>query len=253
MIESTTVLKPIGAMLAKKFGAAVIARWTEFRKRNFFEAFLSEFQIDTKNESEVEDKLNKILDDEQLSSLLHDSYLKVCLSKSKTIGPRIIGYLTAELVVSGEIADEEEESIFAAAEHLSDDDFYSFFSYYNRLKAEAEDDTIEKKKTLKASNGIIRILDNRWIETGTEQTTDSDLTPESLWVSLGAWASKLESYGFLRNSMTIQSHYIREDSERHIDEDQTWDEYISKAIFESTCDKLWAFIEKAIPSQNKTE
>ena len=252
MIEETTILTTIGSMLSKKFGKAVIARWTEYRKKNFFDAFLSEFQIEEKNEYEINKKLDKILENEQLSSLLHDSYIKVCLSKSKTIGPRIVGYLTAELIASGEIADEEEESIFAAAEHLSDDEFYSFFNYYNRLRADAEDDKSEEKKILKGSNGIIRILDEKWAETGTRQTRDSDLTPESLWVSLGSWASRLESYGFIRNSMTVKSHYVRMDSERHIDYDQTWDQYLSKAVFESSCDRLWIYIEKGMPSQNKT-
>lgn len=250
MIEATTVVKPLGTMLAKKFGTNVIARWTEYRKNKFFDAFLSEFNAEDLNESKIEEKLNLILEDAKLSSLLHDSYIKVCLSKSKTIGPRIIGYLTAELIASGEIADEEQESIFAAAEHLSDDEFYSFFSYYNRLKAEANDDTVKKKKTLKGAGCIIRILDERWVETGTKQTRDSDITPGSLWVSLGSWASKLESYGFIRNSMTVQSHYIHEDTERHIDYDQTWDEYLSKAVFESTCEKLWLYIKRAIPTQN---
>jgi hypothetical protein len=252
MIESASalVLKSAGSLLAKKFGSTVISRWTDYRKKRFFEAFLSEFQSSEPDEACIEKKLNEVLEDERLSSLLHDSYIKVCLSKSKTIGPKIIGYLTAELVASGEIADEEQESIFAAAEHLSDDEFHSFFSYYNRLRAEAEDTEIKKKKTIKGASGIIRILDERWIETGTQSGRDSDLTPESLWVSLGAWASKLENFGLIRNSMTVQSHYIREDSERHIDYDQTWDEYLSKAIFESTCDLLWAYIERAIPTQN---
>src|SRR4051794_3456477 len=98
MIPVTIVAKPLVGAMAKRFGGAVVERWTRYRAECFLQSFVKAVQFEHASgvESEETDRLlNKILEDENNSQILFDAYRTVCFSKSKEVGPRIVGLLTA--------------------------------------------------------------------------------------------------------------------------------------------------------------
>ncbi len=120
-----TIAKKLGTIVARKFGVKVVERWTCYRAEKFFEGFVESLseELDSGIESVDADKeLEKILDDEVKSEVLFDAYRTVCFSKSKTLGPKIVGLLTGYLVAGGRVAVASEEVVFRAAESLSDGD-----------------------------------------------------------------------------------------------------------------------------------
>lgn len=246
--------KPIAKKLAAKFGESVVARWTNYRKSKFLDSFLAMYEEEAGAEqSKIDDALDKILADDVSSELLYDAYVRVCLSKSKDLGPRIIGILTAKLTISCSRANDQQESVFAAAERMSDSELYSFLKHFMSIDEEAKEATDERKKVIVSGDDLIEILDSNWTEQGVGHGTDSEITPSSLWDSLGSWAAKLEQCGLLANSMTLQVHDVKEDSERHIDYDQTWNEYVSKVYYSSGCRELAQLTEEAIKVDKTTE
>ncbi|MFM9709894.1 hypothetical protein, partial [Streptomyces galilaeus] len=78
------------------FGKSVIEKWTRYRAERFFEAFVETIGIelvDGVETPETDRQLAEILADDFKTETLYDAYRRVCFSKSKTIGPRIIGLL----------------------------------------------------------------------------------------------------------------------------------------------------------------
>jgi hypothetical protein len=134
---SGSVAKTIG----KHFGKAVIERWSRHRAERFFEAFAEEAERETESTcrpSEADAMLTQILNDEGKSEVMFDAYRRVCLARSKRIGPRIIGLLTAELVLQGKMADATEEALFEVAETFSDRDFMEFRKVYSEYLSVAK-------------------------------------------------------------------------------------------------------------------
>ena len=75
----------------------------------------------------------------QKTEVLYDAYRSVCFSKSKTMGPRILGLLTASIVLEKRTATDEEEPVFKAAEALSDPELLEFFKAYRKYSADSKD------------------------------------------------------------------------------------------------------------------
>ncbi len=132
----TATLK--SAALVGKFGKWVVERWSTYRRDQFLDALLEGLQIEqasgTKNET-VDHALDCLLESDENSETLFEAYRKVCFARSKNYGPRIIGLLTAELLNNSMNSDEEEESIFAAAERLSDLQLMEFKGHFEDMLA----------------------------------------------------------------------------------------------------------------------
>jgi hypothetical protein len=141
MSAEITLVARSAAALAKRFGKAVIERWTRYRAEQFFEAFIEALSFETcaaAENQEVDERLTAILDDETSREVLFDAYRRVCLSRSKRLGPRIVGLLTGRLVLEGRMADDTEERVFAAAESLSDTELIEFMKSYHEHRRKAE-------------------------------------------------------------------------------------------------------------------
>src|ERR1700737_4432035 len=122
------------ALLAKKAAEreaisrvtkAVVSRWSDYRAERFLDAFVDEVRKEQdvlRESANLNDYLDLIAKDEARSSALFDAYRRVCLAASKSIGPQIIGLLTAQLILQKRDADDDEELIFQAAEQLNDAD-----------------------------------------------------------------------------------------------------------------------------------
>lgn len=165
-IAATAVGKSVATTFAKKFTGAVIERWSRHRANSFF-----------------------------------DAYRRVCLSKSKTIGPRLIGLLTGEIIAECRMASPTEECIFEAGELMSDADFMEFMNGYRELR--------EDKKCVVNSWGSFQVS---WNCEGSGYFGNSiDVSPFPWDEALGRWAVKLNAVGLLDVSMKQTTEQSRSD------------------------------------------
>jgi len=224
------------------FRVNVIERWSKRRAKHFFQQFCLEVERELAGEhsEELEPILDKMLEDEFATGLLFDAYRRVSLSRSKSIGPRIIGILTARMALENRDPTGAEESIMEAAEQLYDDDLVEFATFIHDYRRRADDDK-DKDVTLTES-GILRIkwnskqLDSNW-----HHEFDVSLATLNLDKSCGSWSTKMEALGIIQTDLTERKWEYREDSERHIDENGsvreiswwifTWDTYFEFADF----------------------
>lgn len=224
--------------VSSSFRTNVIERWTKRRANVFFEQFCREVELETDGvESDrLEDLLSDMLEDEQCTELLFDSYRRVSLSRSKEIGPRIIGIMTARLAIEGRLPCPDEESILDAAEQLYDDDLIQFAAFLSEYEKRANDESDER--TTLNKYGTVKInwaqeqLDSNW-----NREFSVSLAPLDLEESLGPWAPKLANLRFISTDLTKKKWDYQEDSERHIDQDGsvreiTWWIHISEKFFD---------------------
>lgn len=206
--------------VADSFRVNVIERWSRRRASHFFQQFCFEVQRELGGErsEELEPLLDKLLEDEFATDLLFDSYRRISLSRSKSIGPRVIGILTARMAVENRHPTAAEESVLDAAEQLYDDEMLEFSSFIQDYQRRAADDN-DEDVTL-CERGILRIkwhceqIDSNW-----DRQHDISLAPLNLSESCGSWGTKLAALGIIQTDMTERRWEYSEDSERHIDED----------------------------------
>lgn len=183
------VAKPFATTLAKKFSGTVVERWTRYRAECFFEGFVQTIAGEASTGIETQDldkRLDEVLSDDTKNEVLFDAYRRVCLSKSKTLGPRIIGLLTGQVVSEGRVADKMEERIFEAAESMSDGDFIEFMKGYRNL--------CDPLFQATDSSRAIRVP---WSEEEADSSRDLNISPFNWEEALGRWAVKLNAVGLL--------------------------------------------------------
>ncbi len=194
-----------------KFKESVLYRYSRYRSLRFFYTFLGIYKEeieadDFENRIFTNDKLEKILEDDNKSKILFEAYRRVAFSASKDLGPAIIGLLTSELILENRFATEEEERIFQAAESLSDQELIEFERHCAKEFEEGQDD-FELE------------LDKKWIDSNWNKNEQVYISPVNLGSVLGTWALKLKNIGIITEFTTDKTTEYFEDSERHIDED----------------------------------
>lgn len=249
--------KTMGSLFAKRFGTSVIERWTRHRAAKFYEGFVKAFSEEAREGRDpqtVDQLLQEILADEKRTEVLFDAYRSVTFARSKTIGPRIIGLLTAAIVIEDRSATEDEELIFAAAEELSDADLQAFVESYGTYSAQAANPTVKDGPNIKGGMVIIpwskETRDSAWSHS---REAEIDTTPIELAEALGFWASRLERLGFVSSKVTHREQEYKEDSERHIDQDGVLSIYSFSIIFQPQCKRLSALGARAIAMDSKNE
>jgi hypothetical protein len=230
------------AALAKKFGAAIIERWTRHRAERFFEAFLEELRHEPTDE-ETDKHLEEILNDDIKSEVLFDAYRRVCFSKSKTIGPRIIGRLTGELVNEGQMASDSEEAIFAAAERLSDGDIVEFMKYYHEHRTKAENATDDKGEHRMSGGDVIIRWNEERLDSSGYGHSEIDIGSFPWKLAFGHWAVELKQCGLLEERViqTFGSDRSAWESERVIH-----NRVKTEVIFSSTCLDFYQLAERSL-------
>ena len=166
------------------------------------------------------------------SEIVFEAYRAVCLTKSKSLGPRIIALLTAEIVIAKSTADSSDQLIFAAAEELSDAELEEFSEFALSWAARSQ---AEKHKDIEVCDGGgLRIqiadqtLDSNWIKGESIPVGPLDLAND-----IGSWAPKLKRLGLISDDVRERQWRYKEDGERHIDEpgvarEITWWLFLSK-------------------------
>lgn len=241
--------KSVATSIAKKFGGAVVERWTRYRAERFFEGFAETVAIELATGIQTDDLdkcLAEILADDKKSEVLFDAYRRVCFSKSKTLGPRIIGLLTGELVHNGRMADYNEERVFEAAELLSDGDFVEFMKSYQEHRKKAEGITDLKAEHCMLGDSIII----RWLEESSDTDSISsrygknlDIGPFPWEEALGRWAVTLKAAGLVEER-------IRQRSKQHsqpYEEEQTISTSVTTTItFCPGCARLYDLLLRSL-------
>lgn len=245
---TTLIGKQAGALIAQKFGRAVVERWTRHRAQSFFDGFIEELANEFKDQSEslkVDQKIDAILNDEGCSEVLYDAYRTVCFSKSKTIGPRIIGFLTGKLILEKRMSDEKEDQIFKAAEELPDGELTDFFTFYRSRSAKASSSKSDKEPYFEYDSLVIpwsrEHRDSAW-----PSDKEIDTSPLHMDEALGPWGSSLERLGFITSRKTHRRVEYKEDGERHVDQDGVLDIYSTTIIFGNSAKELADYFERAL-------
>ncbi|HDR9228636.1 TPA: hypothetical protein QDB19_004909 [Burkholderia vietnamiensis] len=235
------VIKYAGDLIKNK----IIERWSLYRAQMFYESFLYELekQADVQYQSaDLDDLLRKIDEKDEVSSVLFDAYRRVCLSASRELGPRIIGLLTAEIVLQERSATEGEECIFQAAETLSDSDFRDFAEYVNSKQSRLGDDQRIAFETLGHTKYVIRD-DEAAAELEGGYLRPSEYIDIGTWV--GLWALRLKHFGLVYEDRVEQVWKVAHDSERHIDQDMRVRRTTDYLVTTRECHHLVALIERA--------
>ncbi len=246
-----TIAKTLGSIVARKFGTKVVERWTRYRAEKFFEGFVESLaeELDTGVESiNADDTLEKILDDDTKSEVLFDAYRTVCFTKSKTLGPKIVGILTGYLVAEGRMAVGAEEDVFRAAEYLSDKDLIDLFKEFRRRAQDADASKDPKKDVHWVGDAIVvpwteETRDSAWSHS---REAEIDVSPLNFDEIFGTWGGNVARLGLLTSKVSHREVEYEEDSERHIDEDGVLSIYSWTLTFEPPCRKLCDLLERAL-------
>ncbi len=222
----------------------VIERWSRHRARQFFQAFCEAVTDDNMSEADLEQTLDDLLRDDRRSEILFDAYRSVCLAKSKTLGPRVIALLTAELVTANSFADDEESAIFEAAEELSDTELTEFSDFAIQYRSDAKAENNDSCSVTRDNSLCIKMgeetFDSNW-----HRETDVSLAPLDLANDIGTWAPKLKRHGLLSDDVAERQRWYREDSERHVDQDGTTREITWWLYLSASSLRLAQLIQKA--------
>ncbi len=235
------VAKKIGTVVVKKFASKVVERWTRHRANEFFAGFVESLSAELKSDVESADTdaaLEAILDDDRKSEVLWDAYRTVCLAKSKTLGPKIIGILAGQLVSEGRMANETEDQVFEAAEALSDGELIGIFKEYFKYAKQADACNDAKKEPHWRADSIVIPWSEETSGFGLSGTTEIDVSPLMFRDVFGnQWAAKAQRLGLL-SSQTI---YNQKDKYR-----STATTSVCTIIFEAPCRKLCVLIERSL-------
>lgn len=245
---TTWTAKKVGGLVQNKFKEAVIERWTRYRANCFFEAFCSAIQLELPSgpeNPEATRRLDELLSDEVRTEVLFDAYRKVAFCASKEIGPRIIGLLVGKLFSAGQRATESEEKILQAAEQMNDSELYSFLKLFRETELKLQRG---KKDVRMAGSDIELDWHKEVIDSNSPSKEAVDIGGLDVELSFGAWALKLKQLGFIKDSVRVSRSSYREDSERHIDQDDELTTYRFIYTFQSECSELAHLIVRAIPS-----
>lgn len=246
-----TIGKKLATIIANKFGAKVIERWTRFRAEKFFEGFVETLEKEQnagKISEETDKALDKILDDEVKSEVLFDAYRSVCFAKSKTLGPKIIGLMTGYLVADGRKTTPDEDCVYRAAEELSDTELLELYEEFQKQSIAAEICKDEKKDAHWEGQFLVvpwteEVLDSGWQHS---REAEIEISPLNLGEVFGFWAAHAEQIGLLSSRSTQCQVEYKEDSDRHIDEDGVLTIYTSTITFESPCKELCELIGRCL-------
>jgi hypothetical protein len=196
--------------LGATFRTHVIDRWSRRRAEAFFEQLCRELAATPEGSApeDLEARLTRLVEDETCSEVLFDAYRRVSLAKSRDLGPRIIALLTAKIVAGRRVASDQEDSIFLAAENLTDDEL-------TEVRAFAREQQ-QKRKPGESSDKWLRVMwnDERF-DSSWHQTSSISTAPLDLNECLGRWAVKLKGYGLLGDDVRERQYEYQPGERRH--------------------------------------
>jgi hypothetical protein len=106
-------------------------------------------------------------------------------------------------------------------------------------------DTKLKRDVMISGGALTEIVSEESHEVGSHVNSEAHLMPADLRMSHGAWAAFLQNCGLVSLSVTQQTRQIKEDTERHIDYDQTWITTVVSMIYKPAVKRLYDLLERA--------
>jgi hypothetical protein len=209
----------------------VISAMAQLRARVFFESFLKALRLNPPGQPGGEETLRKLDDLIQGSygrDIIYEACRRVSLCRSKLFGPRIIGVLAGKLLLEAREADEVEESIYAVATELSDEDMLSFLAQYEVWKGEHFKEGRSAALTVPFDEHSI----------GVGRAGSIDFSSINFREHFGNWGRVLSSHGFIESLSSMRRVPYQEDSDRHIDEDGIDDIYATSIYCSESCAAL---------------
>ena len=201
--------------IQSRFRTHVVERWTKRRAERFFEEFCHEVELELagKKSDKLDELLAHILEDETCFEVLFDAYRRVSFTKSKNLGPRLIGIITAQLVIEERLANQVEDNMLLAAESLTDDELLDFSKFVQKRRVEAEAGS--RNDVSYSPQGDLQIrLGEEQSFSHWPQESDISLAPLDLVECLGRWAAKLKAFGIISDDVKEHQWDYEEDSEQ---------------------------------------
>ncbi|MBR9828661.1 MAG: hypothetical protein GYB41_08470 [Oceanospirillales bacterium] len=242
----------VASSLAKSFASNVIERWTRHRAESFFKEFqnrLLEQRIKGDIHVDLAQEIEEILSTDMGSEVVFDAYRRVSFARSKNIGPRVIGIVTAEICIEERVADDFEELIFSVAETLNDREMVDsmstinyWFDLSNRVKARGN----LTGSAYIEENELKYVLDHHVIEdiSYVANSKDINLSADGLYEDFGSGIQKLKSLGVLNTRIEQSTYSYKEDGERYIDQDGTAQVTIKTLSFPLSYRRILTLIEQ---------
>lgn len=200
----------------------VIERWGRYRAQRFVEAFISEVEKELREGSRsdnLDELLNQFVKDDDASQALFDAYRRVVISKSKDIGPCVIGILKAQLLVEEREPTWEEERMLTVADELTDEDLIEFSN--SVLENEPEADSGGPHIEIK--------IKTETVEDRGERQSEIDLSTPDLDSHLGSWAVPLRRLGVLKEREFEKEKTYHVGDDRYKCKERTWSILISRS------------------------
>ncbi len=232
------------------------SRRLEYFFEQFTQAYFTELTSGIES-SELDEIHRKIGNDPKSEELFGEIYRKVCLSSSRTIGPKLMGILAAKIFKEDRQATCAEMRIFDIAESLNDNelrDIIVLFQSVRWLSGEMHGkipsirttlmlDGSKQTSTIELSILNHKLRDIYEIELGGYSIIDncaqkSDTSTPSLEGCLGRWAVKLRNLDILleKSSVHSQNH-----SENQMKNNYLFSVQMNKSLF----DELIPLIDRA--------
>ena len=231
----TTALGLVGGKLAgilvSRFRTLALERLSKYRQEAFVETLSDRFR-DELFHGESEEAVERLLDDmlkkEALAEAVFDAFRRVSLSRSREIGPRIIGYLTAGILAEDRLATEDEERWFDAAESMSDFELLTLVQTFEDWNEQADQGQIDFRSD---NLGVGMEVDHQAMDDSRQGRIESS----GLTGGMDPWMRKLAVLGLVYERTLDQRKRYEADTDRGIDEPfsqrtMTWWLVISKEV-----------------------
>lgn len=191
---STSIVQSIGSealsRIASRFAQRAREDWLERRGREFWSRFQRSVAEDSGvavSGAALDGCLEELLRDETKMEVVSEAARSAFLSKSRTVGPRVIALLAARIVLEDRTATANEELVLDACEALSDSDLRSLRDYLADRKA--------------SRDGQVRAYVTSEARDTTFSFSSAKIGPPDLTREIGPWANKLEAIGLFHQEV----------------------------------------------------
>jgi hypothetical protein len=191
-----------------RFSSHVIERWTQHRAQKFIEAFCEDVALG--RSSEAQESLDAIFESEGKTEALFEAYRSVVLAKTKSVGPRALGFLTARIINEGRTATEREEAwgqFFESASDVEMVEVKKFFALYLSTGGHRRE-PIEVK-----GDSIVIEWSNEHADSFSSQAVDQTFNLHHV----GQFAARLYSLGIILASVEQQLQHFDDNGKRTVE------------------------------------
>lgn len=184
--------------LVATFRKAVIERLSAYRAQLFYRALTSSFAEEQAEGVEFPETVAAIevaLAGELTSAMLFDCYRRVCFSRSKDLGPVIIGLLAGKLAAAERDASTDEEEVFGAAEEMTDRELLGVVDFSDLCTRELA--RLNSVYSRTEAGGVVIAMNQMLPGASPFGGNPARVGPVNLGTSFGAWARKAEALGII--------------------------------------------------------